>query len=166
MRLLFLLLLFICISCNKDNLANCDGQIIDNGGLSQSQGAVSISCEVEPHFLNLDSLFECDVPLGIDSIFSTNWIARCTMTENAVDSVNAHIKLTYLNNQLEIDLLDASLIGEETEMIIAGDTVQAGVYPYYGAYRIERNGEAIEILMLNRYIGGCFHDELIWRRTF
>lgn len=159
-------LAFFClalVACKKNKNCLVVPAEETQNGQNISQGAIRISCEVEPHYLMIDSLLTCELGLPIDSLFSDDWDAPCDMQMSTVDSSIADVEVRYLQSSLEVTLLNPDLSGESLLSTLNGDSIVSGNYPYYGAYRVIRGSQTIDLFMLNRWIGGCFHDELIWR---
>jgi hypothetical protein len=152
-----------CLSCSKSK------DWVNEPAQKQvvAQGNIYNHCEVEPFYLLLDTMMTYTSTLPIDSLHSPNWLGYIHNVLNLMhevyrDSANADIKIIYLqNSRLEYEILNAALTVEPVTLIVAGDTTDR--YPYYGAIKIHRANQEILLFMLNRYIGGCLHDELIWQ---
>ena len=156
-------LLFLLQACKKDVLN--DGppplkQVIN-------QGNIYNHCEPDPFFLILDTMMQYTSALPIDSMFSPNWLgyidnAEHQMYEVYQDSTIADFKLTYLQNGvLEYEVLNPSI--SINPVVLDIDSMSTDEPPFYGAIKIHRGNQEILIMMVNRYIGGCLHDELVWQ---
>ena len=151
------------VSCDKEE--DC----ISSVSLSQNvvaTGSSYVSCESEPFFIALADLDSCSTAFGFDRLYAASWEPGCNMSILMGDSSLADIRVTYLNDGV-LDIQGQSLAIEVTpfDLIIGGESVDLASYPYYGALRFEYDARIYSFVMLNRYIGGCFHDELLWEIT-
>lgn len=161
-RLLIILSLAIAlISCSRTEVMDSGCEI----GVTVSQyGSAYIGCEAEPFFIHLDSLSSCVTALSWDSVYSENWMPGCSMENLSSDSTTAQLKLTYLHSgMMEWHPMEEGMVISEAELVLANDTVDSGVPPFYGCYEIQYEGRSYLTFIMNRYIGGCFHDELFWQ---
>ncbi len=126
-------------------------------------GSVYIQCEMGPFYISHARLDSCATSFGFDSIMTAGWEPGCSMTDLMGDSLVSGFRLSYLSEgELDIEGLTEDFNLTPFELVIDSDTVDVGSYPFYGALRYELNGLTYSFVLLNRYIGGCFHDELIW----
>jgi len=126
-------------------------------------GSAYIQCETGPFYISHAFLDSCTTSLGFDSILSTGWGPGCSMSSIMVDTLASDFRFTYLSEgELVIEGTAQELEPTPFELIIGNDTMDTGMYPFYGALKYELNGLTYSFVLLNRYIGGCFHDELIW----
>ena len=161
--LIILLLIFATLSCENEIESNPPDSIKQ----VTAQGNIYNHCDIEPFYLLLDTVMTYTSPLPIDSLFSPNWLGYIDNAVNLMhdvyqDSTNADFKIKYLiNSQLEYEILNPSLSIEPITLTF--DTLNTDTYPFYGAIKIYRDDQEITLIVLNRYVGGCFHDEFIWQ---
>jgi len=48
------------------------------------------------------------------------------------------------------------------DYIFGNDTLIENEYPYYNGVLIKTNLFDLELLFFNKYVGGCYHDEMVW----
>ena len=130
---------------------------------SDYSGVAYIGCALSPYAFNIDSLIlHCqsafDLTQEIDSI-----IPGCSldahgeilgaMPDVVLSRTAFGMDLTSVSGDPIITLVNIDLMGSE---LVAED------YPYLGGYRIEWTDRLIEIRVVNKWIGGCFHDLVLW----
>ncbi|NND95449.1 MAG: hypothetical protein HKN45_11335 [Flavobacteriales bacterium] len=151
----------LCGSCEEKEVDDCGGTV---DLPVYEYGSAYIGCEMEPFFILISDLSDCVTFLPLDSINSADWSFGCEMNQLETDSSSADLRISYLQSgTLEILLLDSSLLIDNWVPEISGEEIAVHEHPFYGAFTIQAENMSIDILLLNRYIGGCFHDELIWR---
>jgi len=147
------------MTCEKE-AQECESQAKQVIG----QGSAYIHCELEPFYISFDSIADCSTEFVLDSIFSTQWIRGCSMDTLNIDSIHADIEVFYLTDgEFVINPLNPNLEIAAWSPSVNGELVDLDQYPYYGAFTVNSAGRSFNLLLLNRYIGGCFHDELIWQ---
>ena len=151
------------LSCNKEE--DCSSSVPINEPIV-SAGSSYIGCEAGAFFISLGDVDSCSTVFGFDSLFAESWEPGCNMSDLMGDSSLADIQVTYLaDGVLDIQGQSLSLDISPFDLVIGGESVDLTSYPYYGALRFEYEARTYSFVMLNRYIGGCFHDELIWEIT-
>ena len=131
------------------------------------QGSAYIGCEVEPFYVDLSTLSVCSTDLPVDSFLSATWQFGCTMNLLTVDSMQADFQFSYLQpDSLSVAPYDTDITLSQQEFIVNGESLVLNEYPYYGSFTVIRGDTNFQFLLMNRYIGGCFHDELIWKITY
>jgi hypothetical protein len=153
--------LFSMFACDKETQ---DSSVLaSHGPIILTKGSAYIQCEIGPFFISHARLDSCATNFGFDSLMTEVWEPGCSMSELMQDSLGSDFRLTYLNEgELVIEGTGQELDSNPFELVISSDTLDVGEYPFYGALKYELNGLTYSFVLLNRYIGGCFHDELIW----
>lgn len=155
-----MMILTSALSCDKENECSEVSPVYEP---SVSTGSSYISCETGPFYISLSDLDSCNTVFGLDSLFADAWEPGCSMSSLMGDSSLADIQVTYLTEGvLSVQGQSESLEILPFELVIESELVNLNAYPYYGALRFEFEARIYSFVMLNRYIGGCFHDELIW----
>ncbi len=88
------------------------------------------------------------------------------MNEQKCDSLIVDFQATYLEQaELYLQGLSSKFIGQTFDLISSSDTIGLNSYPLHGPIKWEFEGGTHSFEILNPYIGGCFHDELIWEKS-
>jgi hypothetical protein len=170
-KLLILLLISTGFACSSIDILD-EPMDIDEPELHS--GSVYFACDFGPYPFSLDSLLTNYSQQGgqIDSLtldyISTNdsTSIRCTYDENI--SLAAEIwdfKITRINNgnTFGIEWQNNSFNTNPIDANIDGSIYSEQTYPFYNGMEIELNeNKRLRLLFFNIYIGGCFHDLMVW----
>lgn len=161
MRVTFLLVVIpLFWACTDKEILNCGPE----ESYDVTYGSSYIGCEVGPFFINIEDMMDCTISLPMDSIYSSSWTPGCQMSQLQTDSSNSDFVFEYLDSGVfEIEVLNSDYSTSTWPFILEGELIDTSEYPYYGSLRVSKEGVDIQMVLMNRYIGGCFHDELIWR---
>lgn len=173
MRVLFILFIistgFACSSVDSI------GESIESNETELHAGSVYFACDFGPYSFSLDSLLEnCSQEGGlIDSLTSDYIIANnmttSTCTYDGNDSLAAEIwdfKITRTGNgnTFEIEWQNENPISNPILASIDGNIHAEQEYPFYNGIELTLDeNKKLSLLFFNVYIGGCFHDLMVWQ---
>ena len=166
-----LFILFIIINsfaCSSDEL-------IQTNETELHSGSVYFACDFGPYSFSLDSLLaNCSQEGGlIDSLTSDyiiendSTVIRCTYDGNpslaAAADWGFKITRTITGNTFEIEWQNDDFNSNPINATIDGNIHTEQEYPFYNGLEIELNeNKKLSLLFFNIYIGGCFHDLMVW----
>ncbi len=162
-------LALICSACDKD--ADLNPESINT--VNPSHGYIYIGCQTPPYYLKLDSIKTyCDLggalpdtlpvfTLGVG--MTTDTVCANFLDEGYADANDYDVQINYDSTSVDIQHNISDAVTEPIpEANIGGDIYQAGEYPYLGGIRISTNSTEATIQVVNVYVGGCFHNMIIW----
>jgi len=132
-------------------------------------GGVYIQCDVGPnYYFALDSLiancanadsFEVALPA----------LQTCFYDNNPALSADSTVYDFVVSRSLsDWQVMDFAVADSSVQVdaipfiVIDNDVLSPGSLPFYGAYRATWPGKVLNVYILNRYQGGCLHDEVVW----
>ncbi len=140
-------------------------------------GYLLIGCETPPYHLNLDSLIKnCASPGILPDSFplplmqnADDFTNACGFDNNkdkfgAAD--NFDIKILHQENTINLESLIPNATSQSIPIEFSGTEYNAGEYPYLGGYQLTTSELELTIQVINEYIGGCFHNAVIWQLTY
>lgn len=165
-----ILLLTLIVACNKEISQKMESHEMEE----HFHGYLYIGCEGPPYYLKLDSLIaNCSssgllpdsLPLPIMRSVLPN---SCRFDNNkgifgAADNYDLRIGHEGYTIQLESLLPNTAM--ESIPFEITEMTLEAGEPPYLGGYKLLNDEWSITIQVINEYVGGCFHNTIIWELT-
>ena len=164
----------LLIACNKETAQKIEDETMES--TEQFHGYIFIGCENPPYHLKLDSLIANCSELGIlpDSIIWTLPVQTTVIGEfsNACgidnnkgvfgDENNYDIRVMHEGYTISLESPISGVTIEDIPIELDSITYEAGEHPYLGGYRVMEDEWELTIQAVNYYIGGCYHNLLIW----
>jgi|GEM_PF-4034125 len=132
--------------------------------MESTRGSVYIGCEMAPYHIVLDSMMQCTSAMPLDSLLASSWMPPCQMSDLSIAEELADLSVWRNETGLELTVSDSTFDLEPMSLSMVMDSLSLVGSIYYGAYELSRETEVIQLVLFNRYIGGCFHDEIVWQR--
>lgn len=139
-------------------------------------GAVYFQCDFGPYEFTLDSLlnngnfngnlqdsaFHLQYGINPNGSFAVYYDAdKSKMVD--LDSIDLIFTRSANNpQQFEIEHFMGYSVLDTIDYIAFNDTLNANQYPFYNAYKLSNCSFELELYFFNKYVGGCFHDEMVW----
>ena len=129
------------------------------------EGAVYIGCDIGPYQLNIDSLIthctgEIDRDQPADSIQTACIYDELSPVLSASFDVEM-VRGNYLN-QMELGSVNGDPEISEIPLVLGGQEYAWNEYPYYSGYELKWADRTLRLQALNKWVGGCFHDLILW----
>lgn len=136
-------------------------------------GAVYFACDFGPYSFSLDSLLANCSQVGgqidsltLDYITNDSTHVRCTYDGNeslVAEDWDFKITRTSSGTTFEIEWQDNSFNTASILPNIDGNIHMEQEYPFYNGMEIALDDDRkLSLLFFNAYIGGCFHDLMVW----
>jgi hypothetical protein len=126
-----------------------------------------MACDFGPYYLKFDLLVQnCSVPNELsDSLMKENigLDNSCVYDDNSelIGSPEIH-DIIFEREQITVNATDFELT--EIDLFLDGQLLTKGEYPFYLGYNIIFPDTEINVYMINKFVGGCFHDMIMWER--
>ena len=153
-RIFFISFLFFT-SCDKPEKEN----------VVAHSGYIYMACDFGPYYLYLDLLINnCSVGQELSDSLSLEDIGQensCIYDGNEaiIGSLELH-NIVFEREQITVNSEDYVI--SEIDLVLDGVQLKKGEYPYYHGFNIIFNNREVNIYMINKFIGGCFHDMILW----
>ncbi len=132
-------------------------------------GGVYIQCDLGPnYYFSLDSLIANCVStdsfeVALPAIQTCYYDGNPTLSD---DSTNYDFLVSRNLSDWQVmgfAVADSTVQVDIIPFIVVDNEVLApGNLPFYGAYRATWPDKVLHVYLLNRYQGGCLHDEVVW----
>ena len=130
------------------------------------QGSFANACITARFYVNLDSMIaKCATSLPLDSFDVADWVGGCPIQDIMLtDTSLADIK--FKNGLYEMQAVNPEVEVSDTELTLNGEVVTGLEYPFLNPKKMETPIGTFSIVVVNRYIGGCYHNEYLWEVVF
>lgn len=134
--------------------------------LNFQSGYVYIACDGGPYYFHLDSLMAtCSLNEALPEKLTTPFQETCLYDNNEgkLGDKNNH-NIMFSRDSLALAFTNYQI--EEIPITLDGAQLNKGEYPYYQGYKVSLEEKTLNIYLVNKYIGGCFHEMVIWQVAF
>jgi len=132
-------------------------------------GYAYIGCDIGPYYVHSDSLItncsenqELPPSINLDSLDFNDWCNYDDSNGNLGNANSFEFELRR-DNQSIINI--AEVQSGSINLNIDGEILSPGEGPYYSGFYAEYENKFVNIYLVNKIIGGCFHDIIIWEIT-
>lgn len=169
-----LFILFIVINHIACSSIDTIEETIENNTTELHSGSVYFACDFGPYSFSLDSLLaNCSQEGSLIDSITSDYIsninfnsAPCTYDGNpslANENWDFKIARDGTGNTFGIEWQSNNFNTNPTNASIDGNIHEEQEYPFYNGMEIELEGNRkLSLLFFNVYIGGCFHDLMVW----
>ncbi len=173
--ILLICLLLSCVTCTKNDMPEDSSSQENLPPNTIYSGSVYFACEYGPYTFLIDSLISnCSQEFGIMDSLSNIHIAkndtihaRCNydMNFNQLTSSNWDFQVSRTEDGLAFNTEwpNSNPLINPLTATVDDSLLQANSYPFYNGHTITLSDEKeLRLLFFNTYIGGCFHDLMVW----
>ena len=156
---LFIVAVVLCTACKDKKVAAPVTPDV------RYEGVIYIGCDIGPYGLNMDSLIHM-----CTSIVNRDQPADSLEMGCIYDEIGSGLSVDFdveLRRGDYLNIIEMSSVKGDPEIIeipltLAGQEFQWGEFPYYSGYQLEWDMVTLKVQALNKWVGGCFHDLIIW----
>lgn len=139
-------------------------------------GTVYFQCDFGPYNFTIDSLttngnfsgnlkdtaFHLQFGIQPNNIFGKHYDYEKEILQNlnAIDFTITRTGTSYQYFETNANFSYDTI--QPIAYIFGNDTLEENEYPFYNGILIKTNLFELELLFFNKYVGGCYHDEMVW----